>query len=566
MRVSVAYNTILSMIFIVLISIHSTPATAQIEETIYVGAYDNVPKVFPEGDSYVGIFPDLLNYIANEEGWNLEYVTCLWSECLEKLEANEINIMVDMGYSDARAEIYDFNKVPVITNWAMSYSSKDKTYSYIEDLNNTVISVLKGSIHTDGENGIKALLNSFHVNATYLEVSSYLEVLQKIEDGVADFGVVNRLFGMVNEKDFNNIQRSFLVFNPVNLHFGFYKGSDLTNALIERIDAHLLNLIGDLDSEYYEILNTYLYELEGGVPEWILPSILGFIGLIAALIGLNIIFKKQLNKKTEELQQFIKDQDEQINVAIEDLVVANERLRELDRLKSIFLASMSHELRTPLNSIIGFTRILLMGMGGELNEEQTKQLTMVEKSSKHLLNLINDVLDISKIESETIQLYYEEFELHTLLEEVVKSVKPQIEEKNLRITLYINQEISVFTDQRRVQQILINLVSNATKFTSEGEIMVTQNVQDQFFYITVKDPGIGIKKEDQAGLFKPFMQVDMSSTKKYEGTGLGLYICKKLCKLLGGDIEMESDYNKGTTVRFYLPIRGEQPDEKNISY
>jgi signal transduction histidine kinase len=487
-------------------------------------------------------------------------VPCVWSDCLEKLENNEINVMVDVAYSDDRAQIFDFNTIPIINNWAVSYSSSDSVYSSIDDLNGTKISVLKGGIHADGPYGIKSLLNSFNITVTYSEVDSYVQVLEQVSNKSVDFGIVNRLFALVNEAKFTHIKRSFLVFNAINLHFAFYKGSDLTRYLISTIDNEISKLLIDSDSEYYQIMNKYLFDFDSDskiriIPEWVIPAIILFIIFIIGLLILNFVFKKQLNLKTSELQELIRGQDAEVKKATQHLIEANEKLKELDRLKSIFLASMSHELLTPLNSIIGFTKILLMGMTGELNDEQKKQLKLVESSSQHLLDLINDILDIAKIESETIQLYYETFDLNAYLEEIVNSTKPLIGNKNIKIQLDMKDQITTTCEKRRLKQILYNLLSNAVKFSEKGEVhVVLAEKEGNFFEISIEDEGIGIKEQDLNKLFTPFYQVDSSTTKKYEGTGLGLYISKRLCKILGGDLSISSVFNKGTKVTFFLPI------------
>jgi signal transduction histidine kinase len=238
-----------------------------------------------------------------------------------------------------------------------------------------------------------------------------------------------------------------------------------------------------------------------------------------------------------------------------ELKEANARLQELDKLKSMFLASMSHELRTPLNSIIGFTGLLLMGMAGEINEEQNRQLQMVKNSANHLLDLINDILDISKIEADKIDLTIEEFELHELIEQVIEAAVPLLKGKDIQISTSTSNNAYLSSDRRRVKQVMMNLVSNAVKFTDKGSIRILPElVADTHIKISVSDTGIGIKEDDLQKLFKPFQQVDMSSTKKYEGTGLGLYLSRKLVYLLGGEISARSTYGEGTTFSFTLPI------------
>jgi PAS domain S-box-containing protein len=250
-----------------------------------------------------------------------------------------------------------------------------------------------------------------------------------------------------------------------------------------------------------------------------------------------------------------------------ELAAANERLIELDQMKSLFLASMSHELRTPLNSIIGFTDLLLMGMSGDLNEEQAKQLTMVKNSSAHLLDLINGILDISKIESGKVELMIESFPIAEVTNETLKAVTPLAKAKGLELAADVPESLILQSDRRRVKQVLMNLLSNAIKFSDQGSIRVEVGTRGEELAVSVSDCGIGIRCEDVEKLFSPFRQIDMSSTKRYEGTGLGLYLCKKILARLGGTISVKSEYGHGSTFTFILPMKQKgNADEENTSH
>jgi len=238
-----------------------------------------------------------------------------------------------------------------------------------------------------------------------------------------------------------------------------------------------------------------------------------------------------------------------------DLALAKERAESADRLKSAFLATMSHELRTPLNSIIGFTGIVLQGLAGPLNDEQSKQLGMVRTSGRHLLALINDILDLSKIEAGEVEIVKEEFAVPGLIGKVVETVSPLAEKKGLALAAALSPEVGqIYSDRRRVEQILLNLVNNAVKFTERGRVRIEGAIVDEYLRVSVEDTGIGIKAEDMGKLFQTFRQIQTVSTRDHEGTGLGLSICKKLVTMLGGEIWAESEYGVGSKFSFTLPI------------
>lgn len=248
--------------------------------------------------------------------------------------------------------------------------------------------------------------------------------------------------------------------------------------------------------------------------------------------------------------------ENKLRKTLEQLAIAKEKAEESDRLKSAFLASMSHELRTPLNSIIGFTGIIVQGLSGPINDEQLKQLTMVQNSSRHLLDLINDVLDLSKIEAKQLELRLSIFDVNNSVDSVVEVISPQADQKGLKIEVGVSSKIGhINSDKRRFEQILFNLINNAIKFTDKGIIKIEGNVTDDSFVTHVSDTGIGIKEEDMGKLFNTFQQIETGLSRAHDGTGLGLSICKKLVELLGGEIWAESKWNVGSIFSFKLPLR-----------
>jgi protein-histidine pros-kinase len=232
-------------------------------------------------------------------------------------------------------------------------------------------------------------------------------------------------------------------------------------------------------------------------------------------------------------------------------------LQEANRLKSVFLANMSHELRTPLNAIIGFSEFLIDEKVGTLNAKQREYLTDVTNSGRHLLRLINDVLDLSKVEAGKMEVRKESFALRQAIEEVCSGVASMATAKKIAIRREIAAPLGEVTlDRQKFVQVLYNLLSNAMKFTDEGgEVRVSARHHDTAtLLVSVRDTGIGIRREDLDKLFVEFQQLDPGSARHFEGTGLGLALTKKLIEIQGGSISVESERGKGSTFTVLLPL------------
>jgi signal transduction histidine kinase len=241
------------------------------------------------------------------------------------------------------------------------------------------------------------------------------------------------------------------------------------------------------------------------------------------------------------------------------LVEANEQIREADRLKSEFVATISHELRTPLNTIIGFAKFMLNGMAGPVNEMQRTDLTAIYSSGQHLLALVNDILDLSKIEAGKVTLDKERLDIHEITAGIISSAIALIGEKPVELREEIASDVPpIFADRHRVRQIILNLVSNAAKFTERGRIIlrvkpVAENGR-RFILCEVEDTGIGISPEHTAIIFEPFRQLDSSSGRRAQGTGLGLPISRRLAELHGGRLWVKSELGTGSTFYCLLPV------------
>jgi len=240
-----------------------------------------------------------------------------------------------------------------------------------------------------------------------------------------------------------------------------------------------------------------------------------------------------------------------IERAIQD---KNAELERALAAKDRFLTSMSHELRTPLNAIIGFTGTLLMRLPGPLTDDQQKQLILVQASARHLLSIINDLLDLAKIESGKVELRLQPVSCREVVDEVVSTLAALADTKGLTLGARFGAEVEVLSDRRALAQILMNLAGNAIKFTERGRVDVHLGRRaDGGVEIAVSDTGIGIPEEEQARLFQAFMQLDSGSAKRHEGTGLGLHISYRLAALLGGHIVVSSRAGQGSTFTLVLP-------------
>jgi PAS domain S-box-containing protein len=261
----------------------------------------------------------------------------------------------------------------------------------------------------------------------------------------------------------------------------------------------------------------------------------------------------------------IKQLEEQLGLLNEELEVrvrrrtaelerANVRLQELDRLKSMFIATTSHELRTPLNSILGFISMTLQGLSGELNEEQRDNLSRAHGSALHLLSLVNDIIDISKLEAGKTEVYPETVLLDQVVAEAAGAMEPQLKAKSLLLQVEVPQRLYLFTDRKRLLQCLLNLLGNAAKFTERGSILIAAREAGETVEISVADTGIGIAEKDLPRLFQPFERLESRLRVKAGGTGLGLYLTRKLCSdILEGSVSAQSRVGEGSVFTLKIP-------------
>jgi PAS domain S-box-containing protein len=656
------------IVFVLLSLLLSGGSFQEAPRQVRVGVYENPPKVYTNSDGVIdGFWPVILNDIAIRENWELVWIKCSWEECLDRLEKNQIDLMVDVGVNDERKEKFVFSDETVLVSWTRVYVREGSEIQTILDLDNKKVAGLEGSVNFDGPDGIKALAEEFGISVEFRGMSSYEAVFQAVQNGIVDAGVTNKDYGDLNEKEYG-LNRTPIIIQPTQLTFAYPIDGQLTEYLMKTIDRNIVSMKADQESVYYSALDNY-FGLRSDelivetIPSWVPRLALWTLGVLLFLLAVSVTSRIQVNRQTKKLHEsetryetltrvtpvgifrtdvegkttFVNEtwchiaglpftdaigigwlkaihpEDREMlaknwetitalskgstadyrflhadgsvvwvigqavpeynakseligyvgtitditeRKKVEELKVAVAKAESADKLKSAFLATMSHELRTPLNSIIGFTGILLQKLVGPLSLEQEKQLKMVQSSALHLLNLINDVLDISKIEADQVTIANEEFEITQVYSQCLEKIQPMALTKGLKLTKIIEHDPVVLkSDKRRVEQILINLLNNAVKFTESGEVVLMSKLDGETIQVSIKDSGIGIAKEDVQTLFMPFKQIDTGLTRKYEGTGLGLSICKRLVELLGGKIWVESELDKGSEFIFTLPLQ-----------
>jgi signal transduction histidine kinase/CheY-like chemotaxis protein/HPt (histidine-containing phosphotransfer) domain-containing protein len=530
---------------------------------VTVGLYENAPKVYTdEGGRPAGLFVELLEAVARAEGWRLDYVPCEWAACLKLLEAGRIDLMPDVAFSIERARRYDFHQVSVANSWSQVYAHPDRRVQSLDDLAGLRVAILEGGIQQDF---LAQLLAGSGIDYRPVPVGSLDEGYRAVLDGRADAIVTNSFFAARNGHKYR-LAETPIVFLPSTLYFASANGTNLD--LLARIDLHLEAWRRDAGSIYYDAMRrTMAAPPELLVPHWVGWSLAILGAGMLLLYVLSLLLRWQVAQRTrallhttEELQTERANLEHQVAARTAELRRAKEEAERLSRVKSDFLANMSHEVRTPMNAILG---MLYLALKSELPPAVHNQLSKAQGAAHSLLGIINDILDLSKIEAGKLEIEQIEFNLDTVLEQLGDAVGFQAERKGIEFLIRYDPSIptQLVGDPLRLGQVLLNLCGNAVKFTEHGEVeLAFQGLDatetDITLRVCVRDSGIGMSPEVQQKLFEKFSQADQTTTRRFGGTGLGLAISKNLVELMGGRIWVEaSQPGRGTTMCFSVPLR-----------
>jgi len=505
------------------------------------------PEFFPfeyiaENGQYSGITSDYIKILNERLGLDLQVVPGLsWDEVIGKSKAQEIDVLPCVGKTNERLTYLNYSDSYIAFQRVVIARSDFPFISKLKELRDSKVAVQANTSH-------EGYLRD-HTDLKPVRYSTLQDSLTAVSRGNADAFIGNLASSTfwIRKLNLTNLK----VAAPVekgrqNLYFAVRKDWP---ELVSILNRGLESITAEEEDAIYQKWVSVEYE-PGIAPKKVVEYVIKIVG--GALLLFTMFFAWNYRLKREIVQR--KAAEEKLQHYTDELEEANVHLQGLDKLKSMFIASMSHELRTPLNSIIGFTGVILQGMTGEITGRQKDQLTRVYRSAKHLLSLISDVIDISKIEAGRIEVFPEEFLLSEIVDEAVENIQPQMEAKSLALEVDVPGNVAMNTDHKRLLQALINFLSNGMKFTEKGGVKIIAKDMDDMVEIKVIDTGIGIAEGDIPKLFEAFERLDTHLRVKAGGTGLGLYLTKKLVSdLLQGEIFVFSTIEKGSTFGMRIP-------------
>ncbi len=507
-----------------------------------MGLYENRPKIFTDAKGNAsGFWPDVTKEIASRMGWKIRYFHGTWEECLNKLETNQIDVMPDVAYSEERSTRFYFSNEPVYVSWSLVYARKGVDIQSIIDLERKKVAVLRGSVNVEGPEGIKKLIDTFHVNCTFLEVDSYLRVFEMIDSGEADAGVTSKDFGHIHEAEYQ-VNRTPIIFSPSSLYYAFSKDSSATPYLIEKFDTYLKQLKGDQGSIYYHSMENWMGIKPTGksvLPTWMFWMFISILGLAFVFALMSFTQRSKVKTRTKEL-------------AVE--ISERKKYEEMDKLKSYLLSVVSHELRTPLSTVKGYSTMLIDYHDKMDEQERLNSLTAIDKAADRLVRLVDQLLDMSRIEAGLIKMEKELTDPVHLIQQIIQEARVRFPEFRFETDIEKPNLPMARLDVNRIRQVMDNLIDNAVKYSENiKKIDISVACLDSSLFFSVTDYGIGIPESEHNNIFERMYRVEQKTPSAKPGLGLGLSISKGIVEAHGGHIWVESPSGQGTRIIFTIP-------------
>ena len=500
---------------------------------LHIGVDQSWPPVewIDEKGDYLGMTSDYMKVISDMLGLNIvKPEKMLWKEVLNRAKRKEIDVLTAAVSTDSRREFLNFT-TPYL-NFPLVVFTRDDS-SLVTNLRD----VYGKRVGIEDGYSSQEKLNRDHPQLELTPYKSTKDILYALSVGELDAYIGNLTVAvyLLNKEGLTNIRVSAPTEYSFDLSLAVRKDIPELHSILEKA----LSVIDEVQRS--EIRQRWLkLNYRVGIDHELAIKIAIIISFVILFI-LFWIFWVQRQKKI-------------ISLAKAETEKANAKLKELNQLKSLFIASVSHELRTPLNAVIGFSAIMIKKLHGEQNKECQNHSVKINKAGKHLLSLITDIIDASRIESGNADIELSDFKLDEVVDEAVDNLQQLAESKGLTLTKQIANDILLHTDKKRLFQCILNLVSNAVKYSVEGEITITAEQDDNNVTCTITDTGVGISKNDMRKLFEPFERFDSNIKSKTEGTGLGLYLTNKIVTdILQGEIGATSKIGKGSSFWITIP-------------
>ncbi|MBU2643762.1 transporter substrate-binding domain-containing protein [bacterium] len=519
------------------------------------GVYVHDPFLILDSDRKpAGVIIDNLEYVASKKGWEIEYVIGTREQIFRLLEGGEIDLTI-IEHDRKEAFPVSYGNEPVLLEWLQMYVSRDGSIKTIHDLENKTIAVAKNERHAEQ---LDNLILDQQVKSRIVEVNSYRDVFQSISSGAVDAGLVNNFFGIQNQKQFNVIV-SPILFKPQAIVFAASSGENAY--LLDSLDAYMSALKDNQSSFYYQSLEKWFgADTTPRLPRWVLWA--GGVVLVCLLLFVahNLMLRRQARKVTREIMYHRDHLEKMIAERTRELVDAKEEAETANRAKSEFLTNISHELRTPLQGILGFSALGIDRIDLLNPEKFLYYFNNIHISGKRLLHLVNDLLDLSKLEAGKMAYQFEKKSISTLVDRAVQDFNGIAckEGVTLRFVPPAFPD-TVWLDSSRIMQVLGNLLSNAIKFSgADREVTLQVTNTTEFITVHVKDSGIGVPENEWNSIFDKFVQSSQTRTGA-GGTGLGLAISRQIITDHRGDIYVTNNPEGGATFSFSLPTTEKKP-------